>query len=120
MKKIVLIALTSLPALVFAQAGKYTVQGTIGKFNAPAKMYLVSRQGGKQTTDSVVLKDGHFQFSGNATAVPAMAYLQLNKKGTGPGYKDYKLIYLEQGTINVNSTDTLGSAKVEGTKTNAE
>jgi len=120
MKKIVLIVLTSLPALVFAQAGKYTVQGTIGNFNAPAKMYLVSRQAGKQVTDSVVLKDGHFQFSGNATAAPAMAYLQLNKKGTGPGYKDYKQIYLEQGTISVNSTDTLADAKVDGTKTNVE
>jgi peroxiredoxin len=120
MKKIVLIALASLPALAFAQIGKYTVQGTIGALNAPAKIYLQFRQVGKTLTDSITLKDGKFQFTGNVGATPVMAYLELNKKGTGPGYKDYKGIYLEKGTINVNSKDSLASATVDGTKTNRE
>jgi peroxiredoxin len=120
MRKIVLMALASLPALVFAQTGKYMVQGTIGVLNAPAKIYMQSRQAGKVQTDSAVLINGKFQFSGTIGATPVMAYLQLNQKGTGPGYKDYKAIYLEKGTITVNSKDTLVSAKVEGTKTNVE
>jgi peroxiredoxin len=120
MRKIVLMALASLPALVFAQTGKYMVQGTIGVLNAPAKIYMQSRQAGKVQTDSAVLVNGKFQFSGTIGATPVMAYLQLNQKGTGPGYKDYKAIYLEKGTITVNSKDTLASAKVEGTKTNVE
>ncbi|MDB4923885.1 TlpA disulfide reductase family protein [Mucilaginibacter sp.] len=120
MKKIVLIALASLPALAFAQTGKYTVQGTISALNAPAKIYLQFRQAGKTLTDSVTLKEGKFQFTGNVGTTPIMAYLELNKKGTGPGYKDYKGIYLEKGTINVNSKDTLASATVDGTKTNRE
>ena len=120
MKKIVLMALASLPALAFAQTGKYTVQGTIGTLNAPAKIYLQFRQAGKTLTDSAVLKDGKFQFTGNVGATPVMAYLELNQKGTGPGYKDYKGIYLENGTISVTSKDTLASAMVDGTKTNRE
>ncbi|MDP9076985.1 MAG: AhpC/TSA family protein [Bacteroidota bacterium] len=120
MKKIVLMAIASLPALAFAQTGKYVVQGTIGNLNTPAKIYMQSRQAGKVQTDSAVLVNGKFQFSGNAAASPTMAYLQLNQKGTGPGYHDYKAIYLENGTINVNSKDTLASATVDGTKTNVE
>ena len=120
MRKIVLMALASLPAFVFAQDSKYLVQGTIGNLNAPAKIYLQFRQAGKTLTDSVTLKDGKFQFGGTVGAVPVNAYLELNQKGTGPGYKDYKAIYLEKGTITVSSKDTLASAKVDGTKTNLE
>ncbi len=40
MEKIILMALVCLPAFVFAQDGKYTVEGTIGTYNAPAKVYI--------------------------------------------------------------------------------
>ncbi|MGZ3872217.1 MAG: DUF4369 domain-containing protein, partial [Mucilaginibacter sp.] len=70
MKKIVLIALTVLPALSFAQTGNYTVQGSIGHLNAPAKIYLQFRQAGKTLTDSATLKDGKFQFSGTVGTEP--------------------------------------------------
>jgi len=120
MKKIVLMAIAGLPALAFAQTGKYVVQGSIGNLNAPAKVYLQSRKDGKPATDSVVVVNGKFTFTGTAGAAPSMAYLQLNQKGTGPGYHDYKSIYLENGTITVTSPDTLADAKVEGTKTNLE
>lgn len=120
MKKIVLLTLASLPALAFAQAGKYSVQGTIANLNAPAKIYLRSFADKKTVTDSVVLKDGKFEFSGASGAAPKMAYLMLNKKGTGPGYDDYKVVYLETGTITVTSADTLGSATIAGTKTNLD
>jgi len=120
MKKIVLMAFACLPVFAFAQDSKFVVQGTIGNLNAPAKIYLQYRQAGKTITDSATLVAGKFQFNGPAGAAPEMAYLQLNQKGTGPGYKDYKMIYLEKGTIAVNSSDTLASAKVEGTKTNIE
>ncbi len=121
MKKIVLMALASLPAFVFAQDSQYTVQGSVGKFNAPAKMYMEYRKDGKAVTDSVVMKDGKFSFSGSAGATPMNAYLVFNQKGTGAnGIRDYKSIYLEKGTITVSSTDTLANAKVAGTKTNLE
>jgi peroxiredoxin len=121
MKKIVLLALASLPAIAFAQAGKFAIQGSIGTLNAPAKVYLRYAVDNKVMTDSAELKNGKFELSGPAKAEGVTsAYLMLNTKGTGPSYDDYKQIYLETGTITVTGTDALNSAKVAGTKTNNE
>jgi peroxiredoxin len=120
MKKLILFGLACLPALVFAQDNNYTIKGSIGSFNAPAKVYLQYRKDGKVAVDSVTPKDGKFEFNGIAAATPNTAYMLLNQKGTGPSYKDYKQIYLEKGTITVTSKDTLTSAKVGGTKTNED
>ena len=80
MKKLVLIGLASLPALVFAQDGKYAVKGTLATtYNAPAKIYLEYRLKGKATTDSVTLTNGKFEFDGITGAAPINAYLVLNK-----------------------------------------
>ncbi|WP_428327790.1 redoxin domain-containing protein [Mucilaginibacter sp.] len=120
MKKLIIAALASLPALAFAQDGKYSVQGSVGAFNAPAKMYLESFAAGKTVVDSATLINGKFQFEGTTGAVPKNAYLIFNQKGTGPNTRDYKMIYLEKGTVTVTSSDTLKSAKVAGTKTNED
>jgi peroxiredoxin len=119
MKRIVIIALIFLPALVFA-GGKFTVQGTVGTYNAPAKVYLQFDLNGKTVTDSVKLKNGEFKFSGSVGEVPISAYLIFNASGNGPIYKDYRAIYLEQGIINVTTSDRIANAKVEGPKTNQE
>jgi peroxiredoxin len=120
MKKFILTIITALPFVAFAQDGKYTVQGTMGTYNAPAKVYLQAYVKGKTVTDSVTLKDGKFQFTGSVGNVPVNAYLVFNEKGTGVAYKDYKSIYLEKGTITVTSSDVLKNAKVDGPKTNQD
>jgi len=123
MKKIVLIALACLPAMVFAQEGKYIVKGTIGTYSAPAKVYLrYSFDDKTVTTDSTTLKNGAFEFRGKAGAAPSSAYLLFSEKGTGPTYNDYRLIYLEPGTITVTSaaSDLRANATVTGPKTNTD
>jgi peroxiredoxin len=121
MKRLISTAVALLPAIAFAQDGKYTVQGKVGNLSSPAKIYLQYSLKDKVTTDSVVLKDGAFQFTGTIGAVPVNAYLVLNEKGVGGVvYKDYKSIYLENGTINVNGIAKLADAKVDGPKTNQE
>jgi peroxiredoxin len=120
MKKLILAAVAFLPALAFAQDGTYTVQGTVGTYNAPSKVYIQYAVKGKVTTDSVTLKDGKFQFTGSIGNAPNNAYLIFSEKGTGPAYKDYKSIYLEKGTITVTSNDLLANAKVAGGKTNED
>jgi len=122
-KKNILILLVSLPALVIAQGKRYTVQGAVGNFNAPARMYLkYITQAGKKFNDSVVLTDGKFQFTGTyANDCPQEAMLLLDKNGTGVQRSgNYKIIYLEEGIITVNSDSTLAGATVAGTKTNLE
>ncbi|MEB0263863.1 MULTISPECIES: TlpA disulfide reductase family protein [unclassified Mucilaginibacter] len=121
MKKITLSALVLLPALAFAQGGKFTVQGKLGSYNAPAKAYIQYRKEGKTIMDSVVLKNGAFKFEGIAADVPGQGYLLLNPKGNSMNAsKDYKAIYIEPGTITVTTADELIKATVTGTKSNIE
>jgi len=120
MKKFVLITLACLPLFVFAQDGKFTVQGTLGTYNAPAKVYIQYRVEKKVKTDSAILKNGNFQFSGTVTGDPVYANLMFNSKGTRINYKDYKSIYLEKGTITIAGADSLSKATVAGTKANED
>jgi len=120
MKKLITAALASLPFITLAQDGAYTVQGKVGSYNAPAKMYLIYQVKDKETRDSAVLKDGQFQFKGTVGNVPINAYLVLNEKGDGVKFKDYKSIYLEKGEIKVNGTDKLANATVDGGKANQD
>ncbi len=120
MKKFVLAAMTFLPALAFAQDGSFTVQGKIGTYNAPAKVYIEYALNGKNVTDSTVVKDGNFQFTGKI-GTPSQAYLLFNEKGSGlNGTRDYKALYLEKGTIKVTSADIMKNAIIDGPKTNQD
>jgi peroxiredoxin len=120
MKKLAFTLLACLPAFVFAQAGKYIIQGTLGTYNAPAKIYLQHRVNDKPLTDSVILDNGKFLFQDTITGDPAFANLMFSAKGTGPSYDDYKQVFLENGTITVNGTDVLGKATASGTQTNMD
>ncbi|QXV65829.1 AhpC/TSA family protein [Mucilaginibacter sp. 21P] len=121
MKKLLLSAVAILPALAFAQTGKFTIQGKLSKINAPAKAYLQYRKDGKIAIDSTIVNNGQFTFTGDAGAVPMSGYLILNQKGDGMRKsKDYHPIFVEAGTITVTSPDTLANALITGTKTNKE
>lgn len=121
MKKILLSAVALLPVLAFAQDGQFTVQGKVGVYSAPAKVYLQYRNAGKTIVDSAVLNNGEFKFTGTSAAAPAQGYLLLNDKGSGlNSSRDYKSIYIEPGTVTVKSADVLEKANVTGTKTNME
>jgi peroxiredoxin len=118
-KKIALTAIASVPALAFAQDSQYTVQGKIGDYNAPAKVYVQYRKDGKTVVDSAVLTGGSFKFTGKTGTTPLSGYILFNPKGTGlHSSEDYRSLYLEPGTITVTATDKIADAKIEGTKTN--
>ncbi|WP_259071842.1 redoxin domain-containing protein [Mucilaginibacter sp. X4EP1] len=121
MKKLLLIIAASVPAIVYAQDGKYTITGSLNaQYSAPGKVYLERNVKGKRVTDSVVINGGHFQFEGTIGTSPQVAALVFNTKGTGASTHDYKEIYLEQGNIAVTSADSLLSAKATGTPTNED
>jgi peroxiredoxin len=120
MKKLIAAAIALMPLFAMAQDGDYTLKGKIGSFNAPAKMYLVHQEKDSLIVDSVILKDGGFQFKSTIRNAPMHAYLVLNVNGNGVKYKDYKSIYLEKGDINVNGVDSVSKAKISGTKTNED
>ncbi|MFC1222931.1 redoxin domain-containing protein [Pedobacter sp. BG31] len=95
MKRLMIIALSILQLSAFAQGGKntFTITGKYGEFNAPVKAYLEYTLNGKDITDSVVLKNGAFKFTGTATSSPVSAELSFDTKGVG---RDKSL---ERGTV---------------------
>jgi len=95
MKRLMIIALSILQLSAFAQGGKntFTITGKYGEFNAPVKAYLDYTLNGKDITDSVVLKNGAFKFTGTATSSPVSAELSFDTKGVG---RDKSL---ERGTV---------------------
>lgn len=115
MKKHLLAVLLALPGLARAQTPfPFTIKGKLGSLNAPAKLYLVR---GMQIADSATLKNGAFELKGIADA-PATADLVFRRKGRlttlfGP-MGDRARIFLEPGTLVINSPDSLAHASFKG------
>lgn len=120
MKKSLLSIVAFLPFYLFAQETKYTIQGELGVYDAPAKMYLQYRVKGQTMMDSVTLKKGKFQFKGNLDSMPVNAVLAFSKKGMGFNYNDYRSLYLVSGKTMVMGSDSLTRAEIRGTKVNED
>lgn len=114
-KKTILSALALLPLGVFAQ--NYTLDGQVGNLSAPAKAYLVQwNDAGEQVRDSVELNGGKFSFKGTVTE-PGQGILYLAHKGEGINRQtDRLIVFLEPGTINIKSADSIAKATASGSK----
>jgi len=117
MKKYLLTLLAAAPLLAQAQTPfPYTVKGTIGKLNAPAKVYLVR---GIQPLDSTVLKDSTFEFKG-FTDRPMEVDIVVQRNGKlKDGFSlssNRTRLFLEPGPVVVTTPDSLPNAKFTGTQ----
>jgi len=116
MKRLLFFATILLSANAFCQSGAFIVKGQAGKLNAPASAFLVYRSASGNTIDTAVIKNGAFQFKGTI-AEPIQARLYLAHKGedikalAAPDYCD---LYLETGTIEVATPDSLNNATIKG------
>ena len=122
MRKTILAAILLLaPMSMMAQDGAYTINGEVGKLNAPAKVYLTYRIGQANLIDSSAIIDGKFEFKGNVR-VPVKATIVLNHKGTGTSSRTLPnlQIYLEAGVIGITAKDSLKDAKFTGSKLNTD
>jgi peroxiredoxin len=118
MKKIFVSALFIIPGILSAQTEKFTVKGKIGELNAPAKAYLRYSVEGNMVNDSALLSNGGFQFSGKLNG-PVKATLLVNHTGTGRT-SDALTLFLEKGTIKVQSSDSVKHAQVSGSRVNKD
>ncbi len=105
-----LLAAALLPIAALAQDG-FTVKGQIGHLNAPAVVYLRYSNDGSPVTDSAILSNGKFRFSGTI-ANPTKASLMVNHTGSGRA-SDGLQLFLEKGTIKVSSNDSAKNATVK-------
>ncbi|RPD47606.1 AhpC/TSA family protein [Hymenobacter sediminis] len=121
MKKHLLSLLLVAPWLASAQTAiPFTVKGKLGTLNAPAKVYLLR---GMTVTDSTTIKNGAFELKGT-TESPVMVELIMRRNGRlgslygPPG--DRARLYLEPGTTQVSSPDSLAHATVKGGPLNTD
>jgi len=120
MKIKILILLSMLPFLAAAQAPDFTISGKIGNLNKPAKIYLDYNDNNSGGTDSTVLVDGKFSFSGNNPGFSA-ARITLDHTGEGKQASIYKggdniYFYFTNEHLSIVSDDSLINAKVTGSK----
>jgi len=124
MKRIFFSLLLLIPLGLKAQFS-FTIQGKVGKIDAPSKVYLTYTQYGAQRADSLIMKDGAFTFTGRVDVI-TMAALVMDYKGVGLRSLNQKskidviTLYLVEGTTTVNSPDSLSKAVVAGNKINEE
>lgn len=124
MKKLILLALLTVPSLLFAQEN-FTIKGKISSVSAPAKIFLTYREGTNTITDSSAIKHGTFNFKGQVKDI-TYATLVMDYKGVGIQSLDRKkpqdvlTVYLVKGTTVIKSPDSLSKAKVTGTKVNQD
>jgi peroxiredoxin len=122
MKKSILIGLVSLPALVFAQGKRFTVQGQIGTLEAPAKAYLKYSNDGNNVVDSAILRKGRFTLTGKLSSPVAADLIIKHDTAATPKFamQDSLHFYIENADITVTAKDSIWRAVVRGSSTNDE
>ncbi|MBC9930599.1 TlpA disulfide reductase family protein [Chitinophaga qingshengii] len=118
MKRLFFTALMASPIAMMAQDTTFTIKGSIGKLNAPAKAYLSYFTATDRIVDSVVLKKGSFEFKGNVTS-PMMATLAVSHTGEAiQRNSDALTCYIEPGKIQVIAKDSIKNAVIKNSPIN--
>ncbi|BAV07538.1 Peroxiredoxin [Filimonas lacunae] len=124
--KLLLAAACLCGGMAHAQQGKsgkleFTIKGQLGNVAEPAKVFIIYRNNGMRG-DSAEVKNHQFTLSGTAE-LQQKTTLYL-RQGGEPSYSrrpmDQLTIYLENGTIEVTSPDSLQHAKVGGSQLNID
>ena len=109
------------PALSFVMPPKSEKVNVKGKmqFTEPTEMVFLSyAMGDDRVTDSVLIKNGKFEFNSKVTE-PTLATLSVRFKAVDDKTKpriDRMALYLEPGKIKVEVKDSLKFAKVSGSE----
>jgi peroxiredoxin len=120
MKKQLLVFLLLAPWVACAQPTyPYVIKGTLGRWNAPAKIYL--KDNGQ--LDSATLRNGYFELKGT-TNLPFPAELVFERQGklrdrpfgAGPSFQspDRATVMLEPGPVVFTGPDSLRTARMTG------
>ena len=113
-----------LPFLAAAQAPNFTLSGKIGNLTSPAKIYFDYFVNDIAHSDSIVLVNGAFKFSGYT---PDVSFVRLVLAHTGEGLRDaivnageVSYFYIGKEQVVVTSSDSLINAKITGSKIDDE
>ena len=122
MKKFLLMAALA-PLAAAAQKPDFTLSGRIGHYNAPAKIYFDHMEGDTSRSDSAVLVDGVFRFSGKIEG-PASVRMAFAPRGDGKEKAVYTgdviYFYIGYEQVRIESRDSLSDAVISGSPVDAE
>ena len=121
-----LIMLALLPGILFAQApaDNFTLKGKVGSLNAPARVYLIYEEGGKNVIDSTTMVGGMFKFHGHladpvsAVMVTDPTAIGMTKLQRATGGLDVLKLYLDKSDIVLSDADSLSKTNISGSKAN--
>ena len=123
LKKIIVIAVLIVPALLQAQSFNFHIKGQLGHLSAPAKAYIVYIDYLSHTPqlDSAAINNGSFTITGTSDQIK-LATIYINRKGTGLDWQTPERInlYVEAGAISVTATDFIQNAKISGGPLNTD
>ena len=115
-------ALCCLFPLAGAAQNGYTITGRFSTPKAPVKAYLLTvKNDDWQRTDSVLIKDGKFEFKGKINE-PAQVIIEVEQKG-GSGQRsktDNLVFWLENSNITLTAVDSIKNAVITGSVTDKE
>jgi peroxiredoxin len=120
MKFKILIVVLWLPVIAVAQKNDFTISGKIGGLNKPVKIYLDYTDDGAGHSDSIMLINGMFKFSGKVDGISS-ARMSLDHTGEGKQASIYKGVdniyfYFSHENMTITSSDSLINAAVKGSK----
>lgn len=117
----ILFLLATLPFGAMAQQ-TFNIEGTVKNVKLPATAYLYYQEDGKTRKDSATVVNEHFVMKGTVS-VPMKAFVMLAQGGkrldSAPN-PDQVGIYLENGTVKINTVDSLVKSTVSGTTLNKD
>ena len=103
-----------------AQSKTFIIKGKIGSLNAPAKIYLRYVVNKIPHNDSVTLQQGRFQITGKTNEpIPASLFLTTDGQPIRWPYDELRL-YIDTGTVIINSRDSVKHAVTSGSRLNQE
>lgn len=120
MKKTILFICSLIPLFTLAQQN-YTIQGTFGGVkgnNTPCVYYKIDD---KPVIDTGIISGGKFIIKGTVPrAILATVYIRPERARFtgGPNKMDQIDVYLENGTVTINTPDLLTNAVIGGTPLN--
>lgn len=121
MKKGILLGLSCIPALIFAQEN-FTLTGQVKGASDKAKVFMQYVENNARKIDSTTISGGQFKFNGSV-AGPVKAYLILSADGTSIKEiqnPDLTQVYLSNGVIKVNTDGEMKNAVISGNAINTD
>lgn len=119
--KLLILAVLAAPLSASAQQS-YTIKGSVGKLNEPAKAYLTYKVKGERVMDSAMIHNGQFVFRGTAGG-PKEAHIMVkhNNEVQDPVMRPKQDIFgffIEDVNITITAKDSICNATIKGSVVN--